>query len=115
MRSSKHNGVDPGSEDQDEKIVHEFLGSSAPARELSDLCDALRLRIRALREEIQRLPEGPERQDLERRVSDARRQLAVLRQEEAISQFVEESVRATLSNDSPSEEELEFNEDWDSG
>lgn len=101
---------EPGVDDTEEAVVDSFMEGSVRASRLGELCDALRLRIRALREEIKRTPPSPARQTLEDRFAEARKQLAILRQEQAISQFVEDSVRVTLRNetmDLMDEEEFE--------
>ncbi len=88
-----------GVDETEDAVVDSFMEGSVRASYLGELCDALRLRIRALREEIKRTAPSPARQALEDRFADARKQLAVLRQEQAISQFVEDSVRVTLRNE----------------
>ena len=110
-RKDKARADEPVKEDPEEQVVDEFMQGGLRADRLDDLCEALRLRIRAMKAEIASRPESPARDDLEKRVKEARHQLAVLRQEQAISQFVEESVRATLHNDAVRPEAIE-EEDW---
>ena len=100
-----------GEEDPEEVAVDRFMEGGIRANRLIDLCDALRARIRGMKEEMARTAPSPERDDLEQRILDARHQIAVLQQELAVSQFVEESVRATFRQDKPDLEYDDYGEE----
>jgi predicted nucleic acid-binding Zn-ribbon protein len=84
--------------DGNEAIIEEFLGDEPRAEMWRNLRQALQDRLRdavAARDEI---PEGhPRRAEVEARIEELRDQVAALAQEEAITQFVEDSVRASLN------------------
>ncbi|HET6385016.1 MAG TPA: hypothetical protein VFJ58_16615 [Armatimonadota bacterium] len=96
----------------EERALDQFMEGNVRADRLTELCDALAFRIRALKSDLARDPAPAERKDLEKRLSEARRQLSVLQQEQAISQFVEDSVRVTLRDETlPSAEPSEFDDE----
>ena len=97
-------------ETPDDAIVDEFIGSGLRAGRIEELCDALRMRIRAMREDLLKSASDVDRADLEKRIKQARYQVSVLRQEQAISQFVEDSVRATLRQETVNPDPDD--EDW---
>ena len=97
-------------QDPDEQVIDEFMGNNPRVARLSELCDALRSRIKGLRQEMDQMSPSEARDRLSGRVEDARRQLAVLKQELAISQFVEESARVALHGDTQDIEDVEDEE-----
>ena len=82
----------------EDAILSEFLGDSPRASQLRELIATLQTRLQAFTAERDALPESdPQRRSLDKKVKELRSQLTVLTEEEAISTFVEDSVRATLS------------------
>lgn len=73
--------------------VRDFLGDSPPARELREMREALEERLRRLRSEASADPAA--RDALRPRIEQVESQIRVLAEEEAISGFVEETVRST--------------------
>ena len=89
---------------QDE-VIEEFLEGQPRAQAWREMRETLEARLKdavAARDGID--PEDPQLPGLERRVRDLRAQVAALGQEEAITQFVEESVRASLNRPRPFDE-----------
>ena len=83
-------------------VVEEFLEGKPRADEWRSLRETLQERLKAARAERDALgADDPRRGPLQRRVLELRQQVAALAQEEAITQFVEESVRASLSRPRP--------------
>jgi uncharacterized membrane protein YccC len=76
--------------------LHDFLGDQAQASELRQLREALEDRLRRLRAESESDPKT--REELRLKIDQVRRQIQVLAEEEAISGFVEESVRAVVAD-----------------
>jgi hypothetical protein len=73
---------------EDEEIVASFFGETSRARELRELKETLQERLKVL------LADGS---GSEKKIQELRGQISVLAEEEAVSGFVEESVRATLA------------------
>ena len=81
-----------------DRVIEEFLEGRPRAEAWGELRDTLAARLRDAVAERDALPEGdPARAGLEKRVRVLREQVAALAQEAAVTQFVEESVRASLS------------------
>jgi hypothetical protein len=82
---------------QDE-VIEEFLEGQPRASYWRELRESLQGRLREAEEELKDVPAGdPNRPALEKRVQDLRAQVAALATEEAVTEFVEDSVRASLS------------------
>jgi predicted trehalose synthase len=80
---------------KEEDVIREFLGERPEAAQLRDWRETLEYRLRSLEAELARA--APEqRPAIESRLQPLRKQIAALRQEEAVTTFVEDSVRATL-------------------
>lgn len=91
-QNDRKNGDDP------EGVVDEFLGGGLRASQLTEMRQALEARLRDAREGRDAVPDDdPRRVALDRKVKELREQVAALAQEEAVNQFVEDSVRATLA------------------
>jgi hypothetical protein len=73
---------------EDEEIMDSFFGETSRARELRELKETLQERLKVL------LADGA---SSEKKIQELRGQISVLAEEEAVSGFVEESVRATLA------------------
>lgn len=78
----------------EESIVREFLGDQPDSDQLRSWCDALERRLRAM--EAERRRGGPGAESLDPKIARLRAQLAALREDAAVTRFVEDSVRATL-------------------
>jgi hypothetical protein len=83
---------------EDEEIIEDFLGENARASQLRELIEVLRTRLGFVESERDGLPPGDSgRSGLDRKVRELREQIAALAEEEAVSRFVEDSVRFTLA------------------
>jgi len=92
------NGKDP----QTEQAVDEFLDGQLRAAEWRAFREALAARLKDAVAERDGIPEDdPARAALEARIAELREQVRVLAEEEAITGFVEESVRASLTRPAP--------------
>ena len=76
--------------------VREFLGDSAPASELRIWREALQQRLNRLRAEAAQDPQT--REALRLKIEHLEKQVHALMEEEAISGFVEETVRASVAD-----------------
>jgi hypothetical protein len=82
---------------QDE-VIEEFLEGQPRANYWRELRESLHGRLREAEAELKDVPTGDQnRANVEKRVEDLREQVAALATEEAVTQFVEDSVRASLS------------------
>src|SRR5579871_4780260 len=80
----------------EEAVIDEFLGEHPRARELRQMRAALEQRRKAAQREWERATGERERASLKSKIGELERQIEALRQEEAITTFVEDSVRVTL-------------------
>ena len=80
----------------EEVVIESVLGENSRARELRLMRNALVQRRMAFQADLARAKTDKERATLTAKVAELRKQIAALRQEEAISAFVEDSVRVTL-------------------
>ncbi len=80
----------------EEAVIEDVLGDHPRARELRLMRAALEQRLAQMQRERARTASNPAQSDLDTRIAETRKQIAALRQEEAITGFVEGSVRATL-------------------
>jgi hypothetical protein len=82
---------------EDEEILESFFGENTRARELRELKETLQTKLRIVTAERDAMPElDGGRAMLERKIRELKEQVSVLAEEEAVSTFVEDSVRATL-------------------
>jgi hypothetical protein len=80
----------------EQKAIRAFLGDRPDAAQWRAWRETLEDRLRRLRaEEIPTEPAASVR--LAARIAELKRQIAVLEQEELVTEFVEESVKATLA------------------
>jgi len=102
-----------GTPGQDE-VIEEFLEGQPRANYWRELRESLHGRLREAEAEFKGIPAGdPNRAALEKRVEDLREQVAALATEEAVTQFVEDSVRASLSRPQrPGDFDLEDDEGY---
>jgi hypothetical protein len=81
---------------EEHQAIERFLGDRPGSDQLREWRSTLEQRLKALEEERSRLADGPARA-LEPKIAQLRKQVAALSEEEAITQFVEDSVRVTLA------------------
>ena len=103
--------MDPyGYEDEiapnEDEVIDEVLGENPRARELRLMRTALEQRRAAFQRDRDQASDPQEQARLDARIAEMDKQIDVLRREEAITTFVEDSVRVTLHKPSP--EDLEF-------
>jgi hypothetical protein len=79
----------------EEEAVRDFLGDRPGADELTEWRSTLEARLKSL--EAERDKGGAPEPRLVQKIAQLKKQIAALRQEEAITEFVEDSVRATLA------------------
>jgi polyhydroxyalkanoate synthesis regulator phasin len=79
-----------------EETIRDFLGERPRAAQLSEWRETLERRLEALLRERERVTDGVPA-SLDGRIAQLERQVAALREEEAVTQFVEDSVRVTLT------------------
>lgn len=89
----------------EEEIIDEFLGEEPRARELRLMRTVLEQRRAGVLRDRERAKDDKERAVLTTRIAELDKQIAVLRKEEEITNFVETSVRVTLMR--PSADEFE--------
>jgi hypothetical protein len=96
-----------------DRVIEEFLEGRPRAETWGELRDTLAARLRDAVAERDALPaDDPARAALEKRVRALREQVAALAQEAAVTQFVEDSVRAALSRPRP---DSDWGDDEDGG
>jgi hypothetical protein len=84
--------------DENEQIVDEFLGDQPRADTWRSYKEALAARLKeALEARDAVAPDSLQYLNLDRKIGELREQVRVLAEEEAITQFVEDSVRATMT------------------
>lgn len=79
----------------EEEAIKDFLGERPGSAQLNDWRATLEQRLEVLQEEQRRA--GETNPALERKIGLLKRQIGALREEEAVTQFVEDSVRVTLA------------------
>jgi hypothetical protein len=98
MSNNAANAAPNRSFDPREEVIEEFLGAQPRAELWHDLAGALRERLNdAVAARDAAGPHSPDHEALNGRVEELKEQVRVLAEEAAITQFVEESVRASLS------------------
>lgn len=80
---------------QPDEAVRDFLGDRPGAEELTEWRKTLEDRLKKL--EAERDKGDKASSGLTNKIAQLKKQIAALRQEEAITQFVEDSVRVTLA------------------
>ncbi len=81
----------------EEEVIDEFLGDNPRARELRLMRAALEQRLAAMQRDYERAANEHDRSPLQPKLAELRKQIAAIHQEEAITSFVEGSVRVTLN------------------
>ena len=80
----------------EERAIKEFLGERPGAEELEDWRRTLEQRLESLEAELKKTGAGAA-PVLQNKIAQLRRQIAALAEEEAVTRFVEDSVRVTLA------------------
>ena len=88
----------------EEQIIDEFLGEHPRARELRLMRAVLEERCVGVRKELERESDAKNQARLQQKIKELNRQIEAVRQEEAITEFVEASVRVTLNKGSLDDE-----------
>ena len=92
-----------------ERVIQDFLGNNPRAAEWRALRQALSERLLALRrlrrQEAEAGADSTRLHALDLQIAAADRQVAALETEEAVSQFVEDSIMVTLAKAGPLEDE----------
>jgi hypothetical protein len=84
--------------DPTDPVLDELLHGEPRANQLGQMRAVLQERRREIEADLQTLlPDDPRHATLGRKLNELKTQIRALAEEEAISQFVEDSVRATLS------------------
>ncbi|MGC8669239.1 MAG: hypothetical protein ACP5VE_14100 [Chthonomonadales bacterium] len=91
-------------EDPVEQVIDEFLEGGPRAEQLAQMVQALQARRRSFVLERDGAP-PEERSHWEAAIREIDDQIRVLREEEAITRFVEQSIRATINRHLPDEGE----------
>ena len=89
-----------------EQAIDDILGENPRANELRGMRYALEQRRAAFQKDKAQTKDDRERASLTAKVSELEKQIAALQREEAITTFVEDSVRVTIHK--PSLEDLEY-------
>ncbi|MBC8137984.1 MAG: hypothetical protein H8F28_19055 [Fibrella sp.] len=88
--------------DPRDEVIEDFLEGQPRAARWREYRLALQTRLDAAKEKIAQTTEGSgERAELDDRIKELREQIRVLAEEEAITQFVEDSVRSSLTRPRP--------------
>ena len=88
--------------DPREEVIEEFLEGQPRAQTWRELKEALSTRLYAAKEQRESTRENtPDRAAIDERIAELQVQIRALAEEEAITQFVEDSVRASLSRPRP--------------
>lgn len=96
----------------EDAILSEFLGDAPRASQLHELIVTVRERLQAFTAERDALPEGdPQKKSLDKKVKELKGQLTVLVEEEAVSTFVEDSVRATIARPAGMPDDIDEDDD----
>jgi hypothetical protein len=85
----------------EEQIVDEFMEGNTRARELRMMRAALEHRHEMVQRDLDRAKTDAEQVTLRSKLRELTRQIAALKQEETISEFVETSVKVTLYSNPP--------------
>lgn len=92
-----------------ERVIQEFLGDNPRATEWRALRHALSERLAAVRlqqrQETEAGADSTRLRALEAQATTLRRQVAALETEEAVTRFVEDSIKVTLAKSQPEEDE----------
>ena len=94
-----------GEQSHEVEMIDEVLGTNPRASQLRLMRASLEERRNAVRTELERTNEAPSRARLIGKIKTMDKQIAALRQEEGITEFVENSVRVAISKAALDEDE----------
>jgi len=80
----------------EDETIRQFLGDRPGADQLREWRETLEQRLARLAEDRKKAPEGAAA-SLDTKLEQLKRQIEALREEEAVTRFVEDSVRVTLA------------------
>jgi hypothetical protein len=100
----------PTGKDPLDEVIEEFLEEHPRAHEWKEWRRVLSERLAGLREQRDALPAGADASELDGKIAEVEGYLAVLAEEAAITEFIESSIRATVT---VSEHELAVEDDVD--
>ncbi len=83
--------------DETEEAIDEFLDGKPRARELAEMVSALEVRRETLQRELDAATDAARRKEWAYRIAEVDRQIRILREEQAITGFVEDSIRVTAT------------------
>ena len=89
----------------EDQIIERFLGENPRADDVRSMRIALEERRRTIKRERAQAKDDRERASFAAKISELNKQIRVMREEEAITQFVESSVRLTLHKPAKEDEE----------
>jgi hypothetical protein len=93
----------------EEEAIRQFLGDRPEAEQLREWRETLEHRLEALEKDRQRAS-ADVAPAMDAKITQLKRQIAALLEEEAITQFVQDSVRVTLAMGAASEGMEEYEE-----
>ena len=89
----------------EDQIIEKFLGENPRAGDVRSMRIALEERRRTMKREREQAKDDKERASFAAKISELNKQIRVMKEEEAITQFVESSVRLTLHKPAKEDEE----------
>jgi len=93
----------------EDETIRQFLGERPGADQLREWRETLEHRLARLQEDRKKSPAGAAA-SLESKLEQLKRQIEALREEEAVTRFVEDSVRVTLAMGAAAEGMDEYEE-----
>lgn len=88
----------------EEDAIRDFLGDRPGAEQLREWRSTLERRLEMLQQDLERPGSGPSTESkIAGKIKELKRQIEALREEEAVTRFVEDSVRVTLAMGTVSE------------
>ena len=92
------NGVRGANSGDPDAVIEEFLEAEPRAQFWRELRESLQGRLNDAKKALEAAsPQDPQQKSLEARVNELREQVAALAQEEAVTEFVEDSVRQSVN------------------
>jgi len=88
-------GIEP------DEIIEDFMGDNLRAESLRSMRETLTDRLNDLKRQLKEETAADNITGLQKRVKQLKEQIRALEQEEIVSEFVENSIRATLSRPTP--------------
>lgn len=80
------------------QVIEDFLSGDPRAKELQEMTDSLEARFQCMKKDLEFLPEGSEeKESMQESLKEMKKQIMVLRREQMITQFVEDSVKISLN------------------